>query len=83
MRLTWGLAVRGGEVLQAGGNGGEQDLGQHLVSHTLSPPSSAFPFPLHERQHARADGGVPDDGCEIQSIGRGCSQTPSREKSVG
>lgn len=29
-------AVRGSEVLQAGGRSGEQDLGQYLVSHTFT-----------------------------------------------
>jgi hypothetical protein len=54
-------AVRGGEVLQAGGSRGEQDLGQQLVSsssgssHTPPSPLSRPPRapPLHERQHVR------------------------------
>jgi hypothetical protein len=54
-------AVRGGEVLQAGGSRGEQDFGQQLVSsssgssHTPPSPLSRPPRapPLHERQHAR------------------------------
>lgn len=81
MRLTRD-PVRSSEVLQAGGNRREQDLGQYLVSHAVYGcfPLLAIPVPAlppicmnggSMRSHPvqRVQRGVPDDGCEIQSIG--------------